>query len=1105
LNKSEMKMKLNYIISILLAITLLPVSSFGQDGGEVVISGKVISAFDDEGLVGATVVEMDAQNRIMNATITDFNGQYVLKVKNTNNNLVFSFIGFKPITQKIGGRTIINVTMEEDKQAIDEVEIVAQKRHSEGSFAIPQREISGAVQTFNMEKMEGMPTTSIDDALQGRIAGLDIVANSGDPGSGSSMRIRGSTSINANAEPLIVVNDIPFQMDVDPTFDFANATEDEFATLLSINPDDIEEITVLKDAASCAVWGVNGANGVLVIKTKRGAKGPTRVQYSYRLTGTVQPDGLQMLNGDDYTMMMKQALFNPQQNEDAANVQELMYNPNFSEYQNFNNNTNWIDEVTQIGFKHDHFISLAGGGERASYRVSGGFLTQTGTIIGQQLDRASSRAYFEYDVSDRIKFISDISFTFTDNDKNYKPNDDFPTILGIAYRKMPNVSVYEQDANGNITGNYYNIDQSSSLHDDQKNLYNPVALAHLATNNTKNYRIIPTLRLRYDILDPEVQRLTYDVITSFDINNTRSSSFLPSEASNATWNNDAVNRSLNGDSESTSIFIENNLTWIARFSNPNHSLTVQAKNRIRTGTGASQYIGKTNLPGDFKDATIPGYFVPNADFSTSRWQYRSLSNLARAHYAYKGRYVLSATVTSDGSTQFGEGNKFGTFPAVSAKWIMSDEPFMQSTNRWLSFLALRPSWGIGGNPPGQEYLHYSLYSAYGNYMGMSSFRPTNMRLDNLQWETSTQWNFGMDLGLFNDKFVLDFNLYKTRTEDLLFKDTRVSSTSGYTKISKQNVGTMDNQGYEINLQTNNLIKTNDLRIDFNLNMANNRNVIIELRDDIMQQYNTDYGYDNGAYMTRLQEGHAYGAVYGFRYKGVYQYNDYVAGSQESAPVARDAHGNVITDSRGNPLPMYFAYGQTNEYQFRGGDAIYEDINNDGTIDELDIVYLGNTNPKLTGGFGTNIVWKQFGMTAFFNFRYGNKVVNKNRMYSENMYNYNNQSTSVNWRWRKDGDVTDMPRALYQYGYNWLGSDRYVEDGSFLRFKYLSFNYSVPRANLKKYKMESLRFFLTFNNLHIWTNYSGVDPEIGYGALGVSEDKGQTPRTRDCMFGVSVTF
>ena len=212
---------------------------------------------------------------------------------------------------------------------------------------------------------------------------------------------------------------------------------------------------------------------------------------------------------------------------------------------------------------------------------------------------------------------------------------------------------------------------------------------------------------------------------------------------------------------------------------------------------------------------------------------------------------------------------------------------------------------------------------------------------------------------------------------------------------------------------------------------------------------------------------------------------------------------MLYDEHGEPIPMYFAYGKSNAYEFKGGDAIYEDINHDGNIDELDIVYLGNSNPKFNGGFGTNIRYKNFGITAFFNFRYGNKIVNHARMEAENMYTLNNQSTSVNWRWRKDGDVTEMPRALYYHGYNWLGSDRYVEDGSFIRLKYLTFTYTVPNSKLNKLKMQQMRFYLTINNLYTWTKYKGVDPEVGYGEFGVSMDNSNTPRSQDATLGITI--
>jgi len=1097
-------MKFKIVGTILFFYLLIPFVSLGQNPrNERVVTGTVTSASDGETLVGATVIEADQQKRIISATITDINGQYVLKIKNPENNIAFSFIGFITQGQKIGDQKVINVKLEEELQVIEDIVVTAEKKVSDGTFEIPQRELSTAVQTISTKEFEGVQVTSIDEAMQGRIAGLDIVANSGDLGSGATMRIRGTSSINANTQPLIVVNGIPYELQIDPSFDFSTANEEQYANMLSINPDDIEEITVLKDAASTAVWGSKGANGVLVIKTKKGATGPTRVQYSYRFTVAKQPRGLEMLSGDDYTMMIKQAYFNPQQDENAANVRAFLYDDTWSEYENFNNNTDWVGEVTQLGFKHDNYMNVSGGGEKARYRVSTGFLTQTGTVIGQKMDRITSTAYLDYSVSERIRFTSELSFYYTDNDRNWTDNGWYRSILGVAYRKMPNVSVYQQDLEGNNTDVYYNISRDLNLHNTQRDLYNPVALANLATNNLKNYRIRPIFRLQYDLLDPEIQTLRYNLDVSFDVNNDKVSKFLPAEVSNAPWNDGAINLAESYESESVTVRAENRMTWEPKIYNPDHSLLVQGSFEFTTGNSASQGMGVTNLPsGDIVDASAQGY---STGISSSRFAYRSNAMTFRAHYVFKDRYILTGTFRRDGSTKFGEKYKYGNFPGISAKWIISDEDFMQSTNKWLSMLAIRPSWGITGNQPDAEYLHFSRYSPYGSYIDIPATRPTTLQLSDLRWEKSTSFNFGVDLGFLDDRLVFDLNFYNKRTEDLLFRNLAVPSSSGFSNVAWQNVGIMDNNGWELNFYSAQAIRGNDWSVDFNFNLSNYVNTIVELRDDILANYNGDYDYSNGTYLSRLQEGNSFGSIYGFRFMGVYQYNDYIEGEQESAPIARDENGNVFTNEEGNPLPMYFAYGKSNEYQFRGGDAIYEDINNDGNIDELDIVYLGNSNPKLNGGFGSTFRYKNFSVTAFFNFRYGNKIVNRARMNAENMYYNDNQSTSVNWRWRKDGDVTEMPRALYNYGYNWLGSDRYVEDGSFVRMKYLTFNYSIPKAKLEKYNLQQVSFYLTINNLFVLTKYTGVDPEVGYGSFGVSVDDSPTPRSKDATFGVSVTF
>ncbi|MFB6342380.1 SusC/RagA family TonB-linked outer membrane protein [Saccharicrinis sp. FJH62] len=1088
-----MKSKLE--ILVLALFLLLPFFSFGQSTGDVIIQGTVTSKADGETLIAVAVTEVDENNRIVNSAITDFNGHYVIKVKDTSNKLNFRFIGFKDQSFEIGSNREINVEMVEDVKVLGEFTAEAERTHSEGNFKIPEREISTAVQTIDTKKFEGVQVTTIDDALQGRIAGLDIVANSGDPGAGSSMRIRGTSSINANTEPLIVLNGIPYEVNIDPNFDFANANTEQYANMLSINPDDIQEITVLKDAASTAVWGSKGANGVLLITTKKGVSGPTRIQYTLRTTAARQPKGIKMLTGDDYTMLMKQAYFNPYQNEAASDVDEFNYDPTFSEYQNFNNNTDWIDEVIQTGFTQDHYLTVSGGGDRALYRVSGGFYKQRGTIIGQVLNRVSSRAYLDYMVSDRLRFISEFSFTYSDNQRNYS------NLLGIAYRKMPNVSVYKQDIFGRNTDEFYNIRRDSRLNGAQRDLYNPVALAYLATNNLKTYRILPTFRLNYDILDPDVQYLRYSVYVSFDINNNKTTSFLPAEATNAYWDNSNVNRSVSGDSESMTVQTDNNITWQPKFSNPAHTLTLYGSFQLRTGNSQSQGNSIYGVP-FYSDASVDAYLD---GINTSRFAWRSMGMLARMHYAYKGRYIMGASIRRDGSTKFGNDRKFGNFPGISFKWIISDEPFMKSTQNWLSMLAIRPSWGVTGNPPDEEYLHFSRYGNYGSYAGIPATRPTSLQLSDLRWERTSSFNYGADLGFFNDKYIMDFNFYQKRTDDQLFKNLSIPSTSGASSYSYQNVGTMDNNGWELNFNANRIIKKGDFSADFNFNLANNVNKIVHLIPAVLNTFNGEYDYTNGSYLTRIQEGNSFGSIYGFKYKGVYQYSEYVPGTQENAPVARDELKNVIVDENGDPLPMVFAYGKSSEYEFQGGDAIYEDINHDGSIDELDIVYLGNSNPKVNGGFGSLIRYKNLSCNMFFNFRYGNKIVNAARMNAENMYGNDNQSIAVNWRWRKDGDITNMPRALYQYGFNWLGSDRYVEDGSFLRFKYLTFNYAVPSKALKKYNLKQLNFYLTFNNVLVFTKYSGVDPEVGYGGFNVSTDNSRTPRSKDVTLGITISL
>lgn len=1076
-----------------------------QSSGDVIV-GKVFSKSEGP-LIGVSVLESDATNRTVSGTTTDINGNFSLKIKNSKNKIVVSYLGYKTSSQVIGNKKSFSIELKEDDSTLDEVVITAKRQANTGAMNIPEREASMAMQTLKANFKE-LSVASIDEALQGQIAGLDIIANSGDVGAGSAMRLRGTASINANVTPLIVVNDLIYNADNTDDFDFVNANNESFANLLSINVDDIESISVMKDGAATAIWGSQGANGVILINTRKGARGKPRLQYSYRLSQKWQPKGMEMLNGDEYTMYLKEAYFNPTHSDRASDIKELNYIQNdavFPDWRMYDNNTDWISEVKQTGVTHDHYVTLSGGGDKATFYISGGYYNEKGTIIGQDLERFTSRMDLNYNVSDRIVFKSEMSFTYTDEDKNYEK------LLDIAYKKMPNLGIYREDINGNSTGEYYTLPQSlSGALNDQGKLKNPVALGNLAANNVKSYRLIPTFRLQYDLLPVEDnQMLRLKALVSFDITNNSTYSFLPKELSSAAWTDKSLNKSDYGDSKSHSTTGKLEISWMPGFINNDvHSLNLYGAGEIKNGTSSKQSESSYGLPEGVTSPTTDSYV---SDMSSSSGYWREMFAVGAAHYSYMSKYNLDLSVRYEGCSKFGPKRRFGTFGGASVRWNIIDESFMHSTHDWLSMLALRFSMGINGNRPKHEYLHFSRYESWSSYLGTPTMRPVSVRLNDLRWEKVTDKNAGVNLGFFNDKFTLDFNYYDKKTDDLLQQDVTIPHSSGYTVYEWQNVGKVQNKGWELHSNLYEFIKIGKFSADFNVNFANNKNTVLELTDIVLSKFNGDYNFDNGTYMSRLQLGNSLGSIYGFKYKGVYQYNidnpqlaasEYTLGT---APVARDANGKVIFDSEGNPVPMYFAYGTSSQLAFQGGDAIYEDINNDGNINELDIVYLGNSNPKFNGGMGFSFKYDRLSLRVYSVFRYGNKIVNTARMHAESMYNNNNQSRAVNWRWRKEGDLTDMPRALHNSGRNFLGSDRYVEDGSFWRIQQLSVNYSIPQKFLSKLSVSSANAFLTVYNLYCFTNYSGVDPEVGYGSWGVSTDGNQTPRPKSFTAGFSIQF
>lgn len=1116
------------------------------------ITGHVWSSADKGPVVMANVAEIDKSNRAVSATQTDANGNFSLTIKNANNTLQVSYIGYKTVRRAIGAQTSFRIELQDNSTLSEAVKTVTRKTKSNG-MVIPEREISVAQQSLNMDEMQGLSFETAGEALQGQIAGLDIVSNSGNLGAGTSMRLRGVTSINGSQEPLIVVDGYILEDYDTDEFDANDMNEEKFATLLQVNPEDIQSINVLKDAAATAIWGSRGSNGVIEIKTRRGSRGKTRVNFSYRFSGAWQPSGMNMLNGDQYKMMLQQAYHNP--NPEAGNpadeIVELQDAETYTAYRyNYNKNTDWVDKVTQFGQTHNYGINVSGGGDKATFRVSASYDHETGTIIKQTLDRFTTRLALDYWVSDRIKFSSNFALTYTNQHKNYDDG-----LLGYAYKAMPNMAVtrweYDRTAGQYYdTGEYYimpaaataagmvsNTSNLSSYYlKDMVNNGNPVAIANNAWRKWSTYTITPQFSVEYKLLgkeDDETQ-LNYTGEVYLNAYTETKNSYYPSSLESKTFQ-DGINKTSNNEYKALDFNTRHSLLFRPHFDNPDHALQIMARIEAQTSSNTNQYLASTGISGGITNPTVPGYLT---GLNTSTGKGHSMSGTGSMHYAFGSKYSFDLTLRADGSTKFGSGHKWGFFPGISARWNISDEKFFKPLRSVISMFAFRPGWGVTGNASFSEGLIYNQYETFDSYNGVTAIKPSNLRLTDIRWEKTKSWNLGFNLNFFDDLIKFDLNIYKKKTTDLINSGVRVPSASGYSSLSYANVGTMENEGWELYVNTGDILKMGKFHANLRFNISQNLNTVTSMDASVLNSQNKDFDYANAneSYLQRVQIGHALGGIYGFRYKGVYAYdykhngyflnaddNEYyltepdengniyntAKATGKTAPIVFDAEGNVIYDKNGNPLQMIYNYGGQN-YKFEGGDVIYEDINHDGQIDELDVVYLGTSNPKVNGGFGVDLTYGRWTLKTNFNFRIGNKIINMARMYAESMRTNRNQSAAVNHRWRTNGQVTEIPRAMNTNvsngtTYNALISDRYVEPGDYLRFQYFQIGYNFNPEKIKRFGLSTLRLAASGNNLIFWTKYKGVDPDHSQSGYAPCYDTSQTPRSRSFTVSLNVGF
>ena len=1095
---------------LLVLFCLASSSVFAQKSAR--ISGTITS--DAEGpLIMVNVTERDPSNRIIEASVTDFEGNFSMVVKNTSNVLEISYVGYKTQRIEIGNRTVFNIKMVEDNM-LETVDIVAESRSRSGGLDILDREMTHATQKISMDDMDGLSFASVDEALQGQIAGLDVVFSSGDVGSGTQMRLRGNSMIEGDATPLIVVDDNIFEVDEGANIR-EDATAENFAELLMINTEDIAEIEVLKDAASCAVWGSRGANGVIKIKTRRGKRGPARVNFSYKFKDKWTPSGYNLLNGDDYTMLIKQALFNVDQV--GKDIPELNYDKTFPEYENFNNNTDWVDAVSKHGYRNEYNLNISGGGEKATFRISGAYSNENGQVRGQDLHSFSSRLALDYYVSARIKVIADFAFSYTKQRRN--TND----LLYQSLLMMPNMSIYEQDSLGNNTDAYYSMLKYASanqLESAMQGRKNPIAEGDLAQYHTENYSINPMITFEYSLLgleDNETQ-LKYRGMVNLNASTYTGNKYMPAALYTSEWYDQEKNKSTSDDSKSLGFTTRHQLIFTPYLGNSDHYMTMNGQFELSTGSGNSQGSTAVGLPtSNISSSTIGAKLTSTG---TSKWQSRNVSFVFDAHYSYKSKYSLRLAVRGEGNTAMGDDRKWAAFPSLSARWNIIDESWMEWAKPYLSMLSFRPGFGLGGHAPGSN-ATFNSYSTTGyNYLGMAGFKMDYIRLTDLRRSDKREWNIGSDFGFFKDFLTGAFNYYHNKTRDNIISNYRLPSSTGFGSLQYKNSGTIRNYGWELNMNLNNIKLAKDFSMSMYFNIGNNFNEILELEEAYLDQKNGDYDSpSNEKYLPRIQIGNPSGAIYGFRYKGVYRYSyknwekalsEEEAGRNGTCPIVRDAEGNVVYEATGKPKKLVLFYDNedgTNRYEFKGGDAIYEDINHDGTINQLDIVYLGNSNPAAQGGFGLTFRYKKWSLRTSFTYRWDVDVVNSSRMAFENMSSFDNQSVAVNWRWRKEGDVTEIPRAVNggSNAYNYLGSDRYVEDASYVRLSYVQLSYSFKPEWLKKIGVKNLNLYASADNVAFWTKYTGLDPEVANGGEGIAYDGSKTPRPRSYTISLSLGF
>ncbi len=1075
--------------NILLVLALFSFT-LGWSQQKITVRGRVIDKIDQLAVIGANVVEYDKDNRVINGTVCDVNGDFVLEMKDASHTLKVVMIGYNTRIITPGGAGNLTIYMEPTKITLGEVVVTARKKEEYSLTNIEDRDVASSRVKINMSEMKDEGVISATDALQGRVSGLDIIDASGDPGSGSQLVIRGLSSMGNN-KPLIVIDGIP-QYSVPDNFDLSSADQEDISNLINIALQDIKSIEVLKDAASTAIYGSRGADGVLIIETYKGKLGKVQFDYQYKNTLNFQPAAIPLLSGDEYIMLQLEEWHNA---EGIFNVPpEIAYDKDYYNFKNYSANTDWLGSITQNAVTHDHYFNISGGGEKTRYFTSFSYVDEGGTTINTRERRFSTRVNLDYFLSKKILFSVLFNYTNNKTDGNLELDDGTGknktrNIREMAYIKSPNMSIWKYDDAGKITDEYFT--PINSYQGNGVVFFNPVAVSQLGKKDKNTHNLQNTFTLSYNLARWAKFRET----VSFQFEGGKENTFLPYSAIGADWLQWNVNMAGEGNNLFSSINTETQLA----FNSPNDSSNHELSGALTWITNQSGYewmnLQSNQLPStSIQDPAGGGQISWIGEGSG---QERSLGALMNLNYKYRDKYMVQTILRADAHSSFGANHRWGLFKGLSVGWRFSEEPFMKSVP-FLGESMLRASWGVSGRQPSDPYARFATYNTAksGNYMPYPpAIVNDNVQLDNLQWESITSWDIGLELNLFNDRLYVEGDIYNKKTTNLLFEDYNIPSSSGFDKFKFYNGGELGNKGWEL-MTDFKVLKTKDWRWSVNFNISRNINVF----NSVPANFNTEQStsINDGEYPKRVMEGQPIGSFFGFKYLGVFP-------TDEDA-LARDEGGNLIYDSEGLPMPMMYK----GTYAFKGGDAKYADINYDGKIDLNDVVYIGDSNPDFIGGFGTAVKYKNFEVSCGFHYRLGFDIINGVAIETEGMNDKNNQSKAVLNRWRVEGQNEPgmLPRAYMNHPANNLGSDRYVEQGDFLRLLNVMVGYRLKQELCNKMKLRTAAISVSARKLMTFTKYSGQDPEVGQDAsdpFWIGIDEAKTPPPRTVTFTIAVGF